>query len=770
MLYLRLKSFRLLPLLLLAACSTDDAPALRDHPALVGPVGVAAGTSCDGAADVYAAPAGRGSACTAAAPCSLEGARERARVLGPRLPRDLVVQLAGGIYQLAAPFLLTAADSGQNGHAVVYRAAPGEEPLLSGGLRVTGFRTHRGAVRVAEVPAGTRSRQLYVDGRRATRARGSDAPAGYVWKPSGFTLGDSAIATWPDRLGLEVVGINEWKSFRCGVSDVNIADGLVLSKPCWNYAQEQPGYNFDSVAWLENSLELLDEPGEFYLDAGAGRLYYWPLPEEDLTTAEVVLPVAESLLRIEGTPAARVHDLRFYGIGFAYATWNGSSSNDGYATLQAGVTKRGPQGEAQKPPAHVTLHAAERVQLVGCRFTHLGAAGVAIEVGARDNSVERCRFEDLSGSAVLVGDVTHEEDHHPMDQALMVRDNTVRGCYVTRTSAEYFDMVALFAGYTSGTLFEKNEIFDVPYTGISLGWGWGLVDPGGASGYTTPTTAHDNVVRDNLITHHNRRLRDGGAVYVLGAQPGSILQGNVSTDQGNFVSNWYLDNGSKGWTVAGNLSLVPAKEAGTGVERTYWLYVQVYPPLALDNTVGLNYTSDALLFTPKPIDPSNLLATPQADTQAPSTLWSDAGSPLRSPNLAVGKQVTASSVYDPGHPAAAANNGNSYDGWSATADDPAAFWQIDLGAAYAIDAFEIVSRWGYDQAATRRNYRVLAGLTSDLAKAQVLGAVGATALPHRAIYARTLQAPVIGRYVRIEKTQPEYFFLAEVRIHGKPAP
>lgn len=74
------------------------------------------------------------------------------------------------------------------------------------------------------------------------------------------------------------------------------------------------------------------------------------------------------------------------------------------------------------------------------------------------------------------------------------------------------------------------------------------------------------------------------------------------------------------------------------------------------------------------------------------------------------------------------------------------------------------------KAATRRNYRVLAGLTSDLAKAQVLGAVGAKALPHRAIYARTLPTSVIGRYLRIEKTQPEYFFLSEVRIHGKRAP
>jgi hypothetical protein len=623
-------------------------------------------------------------------------------------------------------------------------------------------------VRVASVPAGTKSRQLYVDGRRATRARGPEGPPGYALKPAGFTLGDPAILAWPDRGGLEVVGLKDWKSFRCGVQQVTATD-LILAQPCFGYSQEHTGYTFDSVAWIENARELLDEPGEFYLDSAAGQLHYWPLPEEDLSKAEVVLPVAEELLRIEGTPASPVHDLRIERLTFAHATWNGPSSADGYAPIQAGMSKRGAPGALQKTPAHVTLHAARRVQLVGCTFTHLGAVAVALEVGARECTVERCRFEDLSGGAVLIGDVTHVEDHHPADPALVVQDNSVRGCYVTRSSAEYFDQVAIFAGFTARTTIEENEIFDVPYTGISLGWGWGSVDPGGSAGYTTPTTAHDNVVRGNRISHHVRRLRDGGAIYVLGAQPGSTMQGNVIGDQGYPYGNLYLDNGSQGWNVAGNLVHVPAKEAGTGVERTYWIYVQVYPTVARNNIVGVNYTNDALLFTPQPIDPSNSMATPQPEASAPAGVQG-AGSPLRSPNVAAKKPCSATSTYDTTHPAAAANNGNAYDGWSPSGDDKAAAWTVDLGAAHAIDAVEVVSRWGYDQPATRRSYRVVAGLDAKLQGATELGRVGATSLPHRAIYARTLAAPVAARYVRVEKTQPEYFFLAEVLVHGKPTP
>jgi len=757
-----------LVLALLGACSSSSGS--PDLAADRGPDLADAGgdtAACPATVDVFAAPTGSGDACTCTSPCALPAARDRARVLAPTLSRDLVVQLADGVHTLGQTLVLTAADSGQGGHAIIYRAAPSATPVISGGVRVTGFKAAGGEVQLASVPGGARSRQLFVNGHRATRARGPDSPAGYAKQANGFALGDPALATWTDRLGLEVVGTKEWKSFRCGVSAVSTT-GLTLVEPCWGYSQAQTNVTLDSVAWLENARELLDEPGEFFLDEAAGTLAYYPLPGEDPGTAEVVLPVLEELVRITGTPAAPVHDLVFDGLTFAHATWLAPSSSDGYASLQAGITPRGAGGAQQKPLSHVTLHAAQRVRFTNCLFTHLGGVALALEVGSRDNTVERCRFEDISGSAVFVGDVTHAEDHHPSDPALVVQDNTVRGCYITRSGVEYFDMVALFAGYTTRTTFKQNEIFDVPYTGISLGWGWGSVDPGGAGGYTTPSTSLNNVVEQNLISHHVRRLRDGGGIYVLGAQPGSTISGNVIADQGGQYGNLYLDNGSSGWTVSNNLVLVPAKEPGTGVERTYWLYVQVFPPIAKSNVVGLNYTNDPLLYTPQPIDPSNQLQTPQADTAAPSTLRATAGSPLRSPNVAVGKPASASSVYDSSHGAALANNDNSFDGWSASGDDKAAYWQVDLGAPYAIDAVEVVSRWGYDQPDTRRNYRIRASTSSVMAGAVVLAEVGAATLPHRAIFAHDVVPPVVARYLRVEKTKAEYFFLAEVRVHGVP--
>lgn len=732
-------------------------------------------TPDDDHAGVYVAPDGQGDTCSRSTPCALETGRDHARVLAAAASGDVVVLLRGGTYRLGKTFSLGTADSGHNGHAIIYRAAPSEAPVLSGAVAVSGFTPAPQApgTWAASVPKGTYARQLWVNGRRATRARGHESPAGFTTTATGFALGDPVIASWPDRSGLEVVGTQAWKMFRCPVSNVSTA-GITIAKPCWDFSQMQTGYLFDRVAWIENALELVDEGGEFYLDDSQGKLYYRPRDGEDLLEADVELPVLEELVHGEGTPAAPLHDVTFDGVAFAYATWARPSTPDGYASLQAGVTFAGSPPSPQKPLANVTFHAAHSIRIQGCRFTHLGGAALAFEVGAQGNLVDASRFEDISASAVMKGDVTHQDDHHPNDPALIVANNVIRNSYIIRTGVEYFDTAGLFVGYTTNTSLVANELFDLPYTGISVGWGWGGVDSGGSGGYTTPSTSHDNEIRQNRISHHMRRLYDGGAIYVLGAQSGSTIAENVIDNQANPYGSIYLDNGTQGYTVTNNVVFLDGKEdlPGGDPDRSYWLYVQVYDPVAKNNQASINYTNDPTPFTPKPIDPSNTLTPPAVlaiGSSGADPIVAAAGSPLRSPNVAAGKPATASSEYDAGHTVALASNDNGYDGWSPASSDKSPWWQVDLGAPYAIDAIEVVSRWTIDQPVTRRAYRVVASADPAFASSTVLGAADRTGLPHRAIFTADVSPPVMARYVRVEKTDPEYFFLGEVRVHGRPA-
>jgi hypothetical protein len=270
-----------------------------------------------------------------------------------------------------------------------------------------------------------------------------------------------------------------------------------------------------------------------------------------------------------------------------------------------------------------------------------------------------------------------------------------------------------------------------------------------------------------------RKLRDGGAIYLLGAQMGTTLDGNVISNQGSAYGNLYLDNGTQFVTVTNSVVLLDPKAdlaVSPDPDRSYWAYVQVFSPLAKNDSVTASYTNDGTLFTPQPIDPSNTVATPTdiSMSLAPAAaILAAAGTPLRSPEIAEGKAQSASSVYDPGHPAAAANNGNAYDGWSPSGTDAKPWWAVDLGGSFAIDAVEIVSRWSIDQPVTRRSYRVIAASDPTFATPTVLGTVDATGMPHRAIYATDVSPPVVARYVRVEKTAAEYFFIGEVRVHGK---
>ncbi|MCX6129442.1 MAG: hypothetical protein NTX25_10325 [Proteobacteria bacterium] len=382
---------------------------------------------------IYVAPKGTGLDCSCTSACDLEAGRDKARSAVVGAKRDLVIQLEDGDYRLKRTFTLNQSDSGPgDGHVIVYRAAKGASPILNGAMRVENFvqSSANANIWVAKVPVGVRSRQLWVNGQRAMRARSVSMPGGYTKNATGFTLGDPAIANWPDRTELEAVRTFEWEMHRCPVVSADVSNGLVLAPTCWKTANYDWRF-FDAVEWLENALELLDSPGEFYLDSSAGKLYYMPRPGENLMTADVELPILEKLVEAIGTPQAPVHDISFEGITFSFATWMAPSSDAGYSPAQASIRSTDLKGGVEKPLANITMRASHRVSFKACNFKHLGGAGLAFEYGAQANLVDSSRFEDIAAAAVMIGNVVSGEDHHPSDPASLVKDNSIKRSYVS---------------------------------------------------------------------------------------------------------------------------------------------------------------------------------------------------------------------------------------------------------------------------------------------------------------------------------------------------
>jgi len=121
----------------------------------------------------------------------------------------------------------------------------------------------------------------------------------------------------------------------------------------------------------------------------------------------------------------------------------------------------------------------------------------------------------------------------------------------------------VFVGFAADTLIANNSIAHVPWSGIALGWGWGLLDQGSFPGvtgacsgdwghYSTPTINQRNLVLSNRIEHFLEKLWDGGAIYTLGQQGpdplnGMILAGNVASDKRPEAGSniFYTDGGSR---------------------------------------------------------------------------------------------------------------------------------------------------------------------------------------------------------------------------------
>src|SRR5205807_9239551 len=120
-------------------------------------------------------------------PCALTTAQQKARGT-----TNATVQLANGTYQLSQTLTFDAALGDSN---TSYQAAPGAHPVLSGGQQVNGWHQTTGGVWAANVPAGTDTRQLYVNGVRAQRASGP-SPASFTRTATGYTMSNTTMDSW----------------------------------------------------------------------------------------------------------------------------------------------------------------------------------------------------------------------------------------------------------------------------------------------------------------------------------------------------------------------------------------------------------------------------------------------------------------------------------------------------------------------------------------------------------------------------------------------
>lgn len=523
--------------------------------------------------DYYVSPAGNDSTPgTEIQPFrTIAKARDAVRTINRNMTQDITVYLRGGTYSLDQTLMLDARDSGMNGHFVIYRSYPGERARICGGRKITGWKKDSGNRwrAMTDIPD---FRQLYVNGKRAIRARGGPLQAGELYGADGYKSSDISMATWENQGDIEFVYDQEWERTISKVAHITKEGSSVIitmQQPYFTLLRLKDGIHHVLPTFIENARELLDQPGEWYLDKHTHQIYYIPRSGEEMDKAQVIAPALEKLLELRGSLDEPVRNLRFEGITFCHASWL-RPSEIGHINIQANfiITPENLiartdgfvanlHNENMKSPSGIVLHAAKAIRFERCTFTQFGSGGIDVEFGSQDNLISGCQFYDLSGSAIQVGDVI---DHHPRDPREIVKDNQVLNNYIHDVAVEYLAGVGIFAGYTSGTVISHNEISNLPYTGISIGWGWGEEDPGGGGGeyfqpfyYKDPTSSRDLHCEYNHIHDIMKQRNDGGGIYTLSDMPGTMIRGNLVHDSLGEPGGIYLDEGSAHIEVTGNV-------------------------------------------------------------------------------------------------------------------------------------------------------------------------------------------------------------------------
>lgn len=505
---------------------------------------------------LHVAPNGNDAAAgTADAPlASLHGARDRIRALkadGGGLTEPVEVLVAGGEYRLSRPFTLEPEDSGSEEAPIVYAAADGARPVFSGGTRIVGWQEGEGglwAAKVSGVAEGERCfRQLFVNGERRQRARIPNR--GYLQlegllnpfdrsdeaNRSAFRFREGDLSSdWRNPTDIEMVKMFSWSTTRLPVAEIDDEENVIR----FNGQSGTDPRLFDWAGkryYVEHVFEGLDQPGAWYLDRPSGTLFYTPMPDETPETIEAFAPAIEHLVELygrEGTEeqaAESVHHVTLRGLTFEHASW---------PMPESGWNER--QAQATMESAAVHARFAEACALEDCEVRHVGAHGVWFERGCRNNRIERCHVWDVGAGGVYLGWTRVEPE---------AGGNVVDNCFIHHLTEVHGGAIGVWIGQSSYNRVTHNEIADMNYTGISVGWRW----------HYGPSLAHDNLIEDNYVHHCGHMvLSDMGGIYTLGESQGTVIRHNRFEEiwcypAYSHASGIYFDQGSTDLLVENNI-------------------------------------------------------------------------------------------------------------------------------------------------------------------------------------------------------------------------
>ena len=439
--------------------------------------------------------------------------------------KDILVYIRGGYYSLKQPLFFEPSDGGERvetnlptgafeyhklkDHYVTYAAFPGEKPVISGGVPVSGWKK-KGVIWTARFDADTAA-MLLVNGKREILARTPNE--GYFVPPeiskttSELYFKKGEIKSWKEMEGNRVIMLLRWQTGVNSIVKVDEKNGIATFR--------SPQEGVDLVPpryYIENVKALLDAPGEWFFDRKLKEISYIPgngINDPNQVVTEV--PLISKLVEIRGKIGQPVRNLRFYGLTFEGATAGNSAISYEFA------------------------HACE---FVGGEVRSCNGTGISVKQGCYQTRILNSRFETIDNGGVYVNGPTK-----PGDGREIIRETTI-------SYNKFYDCggINIFANYTLMTTISHNYITKTRGRyGIDVG-GWANQEEAIDGGYIVEYNHLDDVQRD---------ADDSGAIKTAGMTFNSVVRRNLIHDvnAGFFNDNvgFWFDNMSSGWTSEENI-------------------------------------------------------------------------------------------------------------------------------------------------------------------------------------------------------------------------
>ena len=526
---------------------------------------------------------------------SLTRARDAVReLLRTGEPRHISVLIRGGTYCLQKTVVFGLEDGARDGGNVTYAAYPGEEPVFTSGVPISGWRelghtwpeglseAARPHVWVADVPSSLEKFHVLFDGMtRLPRARSAGfaptepalkSPGGWPEsegdpKFSTLSFPEGALKNWNNLDDVEIIIRPNflWTMNILSLESVDEQSCTAKTAIPGTYPLRQvnvwrEGRILRESVWVENVCEALTAPGEWVLDTNEGKIYLWPIGDNPGNA--ILAPCLTELIRIEGDVDVQgPKDVPVKGISIKGLTL-AQADRGSWAPGDAGIQHDWEM--IDKPDALIRLRGAEGCEISGCTFTASGGSAVRLDLHCRENLVLRNEINHLGGAGILLigyGPGTKDVNNHNR-----IVDNHIHHC-----GEIHWHSHGIVMWQSGDNVAAHNTIHHMPRKafclsgirpwyfdrgnyrskqrecGRSVRWheipnadevsdcGHGIAADMGEEAVTWEPLmpylhCRNNVVEENEVYRVNQLLGDGSSINISGAGEGNIIRRNFVHD------------------------------------------------------------------------------------------------------------------------------------------------------------------------------------------------------------------------------------------------